>query len=328
MSPNQSQLRQQARQTRPLDFSQTISVIQVMKRQELTAYRTSDYLDHSTATHHDRLSVCQWGFKIVDACGVDRNIAVIAITYLDRFLSCRGSRVVELCLSSQREFQLAFVVSSTIFLVQCACIIIILQRTHLAPPPLHRQACLVISLKGREGIKVAPDFVSETLCSGMYHPEEVIEMELQVLRSLGWLLNGPTPQDFIQSFMELLPCDACNDTAAEFYETAVTKSEMAMLDYSLAMESPSSVAIASVASSMSSLDAETRCRLDASNWMSRIGFVMGIAMTNLLGEQESEVILQMDDDMSESSWEKTLAYNDVSGDESNSNYCNSSLSAF
>eukprot|EP00804_Cyclotella_cryptica_P004276 CCRYP_013485-RA/>CCRYP_013485-RA protein AED:0.03 eAED:0.03 QI:201/1/1/1/1/1/2/145/298 len=298
MSPNQSQLRQQARQTRPLDFSQTISVIQVMKRQELTAYRTSDYLDHSTATHHDRLSVCQWGFKIVDACGVDRNIAVIAITYLDRFLSCRGSRVVELCLSSQREFQLAFV------------------------------ACLVISLKGREGIKVAPDFVSETLCSGMYHPEEVIEMELQVLRSLGWLLNGPTPQDFIQSFMELLPCDACNDTAAEFYETAVTKSEMAMLDYSLAMESPSSVAIASVASSMSSLDAETRCRLDASNWMSRIGFVMGIAMTNLLGEQESEVILQMDDDMSESSWEKTLAYNDVSGDESNSNYCNSSLSAF
>jgi hypothetical protein len=122
--------------------------------------------------------MCQWGFNIVDACGVERNLAVVAITYFDRFLSCRGVRVVEVCLASQREFQLAFIVSSMSRWFSFTRTERKLRSTHLH---YHQffvlKTCLVISLKGREGMKISPDFVAKTLCEQMYHPDEVIEME-------------------------------------------------------------------------------------------------------------------------------------------------------
>ena len=52
---------------------------------------------------------------------------------------------------------------------------------------------------------MTPGFVAQTLCKDMYGEEEVIEMELQVLRTLGWHLNGPTAQDYIERFMEVHP---------------------------------------------------------------------------------------------------------------------------
>jgi hypothetical protein len=88
-----------------------ISIIEVMKHQESTVYRPFHYLDSTTLTSEDRASVCEWGFSLVEACDVDRNIAVVGIQHFDRFLSCRGLRVVEICLSREREFQLAFIVS-------------------------------------------------------------------------------------------------------------------------------------------------------------------------------------------------------------------------
>ena len=92
-----------------------IAQVRVMQLKELTSYRPLPYLNETTVTAEDRSSLCQWGFDIMDACNVNRCIAVIAIGYFDRFLSHRGSRVVEACLADQREFQLAFVVSSCLF---------------------------------------------------------------------------------------------------------------------------------------------------------------------------------------------------------------------
>ena len=89
-----------------------ISGIQVMKVQESTTYRTMHYLNQTVVTEEDRELLCQWGFNVSDACKVNHSIAVIAIGYFDRFLSKRGLRVVEVCLEDQREFQLAFLVSS------------------------------------------------------------------------------------------------------------------------------------------------------------------------------------------------------------------------
>jgi hypothetical protein len=62
-------------------------------------------------TRSDRHAMCQWGFSILDACKVDRHFAIVALTFFDRFLSCRGLRSVEACLARQREFQLAYIVS-------------------------------------------------------------------------------------------------------------------------------------------------------------------------------------------------------------------------
>jgi hypothetical protein len=89
-----------------------ISIIQAMKVQEASTYRPAHYLYQANVSAEDRKSLCQWGFDILNACKVNRDIAVIAIGYFDRFLSHRGLRVVEACLGNQRELQLAFIVST------------------------------------------------------------------------------------------------------------------------------------------------------------------------------------------------------------------------
>lgn len=86
-------------------------LVETMKNQESNVYRPFDYIDGATVTCEDRRGVCEWGYQIVDEFELDRHIAVVAVTYLDRFLSCRGLRVVEICLDKRREFQLAFIVS-------------------------------------------------------------------------------------------------------------------------------------------------------------------------------------------------------------------------
>lgn len=92
--------------------SNIVSIIQTMKHQEFTTYRQLPYLTNNVeVTRSDRHAMCQWGFSILDACKVDRHFAIVALTFFDRFLSCRGLRSVEACLARQREFQLAYIVS-------------------------------------------------------------------------------------------------------------------------------------------------------------------------------------------------------------------------
>jgi hypothetical protein len=111
LSPSESEP-QQKRCPTAYQITDKISIIRTMQLQESTTYRPSHYLDHTEVTAEDRKKLCQWGFHILDASKLDRHIVVIAIGYFDRFMSSRGLRVVEACLRNQREFQLAFVVSS------------------------------------------------------------------------------------------------------------------------------------------------------------------------------------------------------------------------
>ena len=92
-----------------------LSKVRVMQSKESTTYRPRPYLNQTTVTAEDRCLLCQWGFDISNVCRLNRCIAVIAIGYFDRFLSHRGLRAVEVCLANQREFQLAFVVSSLLY---------------------------------------------------------------------------------------------------------------------------------------------------------------------------------------------------------------------
>lgn len=127
-------------------------------------------------------------------------------------------------------------------------------------------------------MEVRPTFVAETMCEDMYSPSEIMNMELQILRTLGWYLNGPTPRDFLEHFMELLPTDANTETASDFLKAAIRKAEASVLDYELALEAPSSLAVATITSLMNNLDPKKQIDLGAVGWMDRIGFVMGVAL--------------------------------------------------
>jgi hypothetical protein len=99
-----------------------MSIIKTMKHQESTVYKAllylenvkvfgSEHLENPAVSANDRKKLCHWGLDVLNASNTDRHLATVAITYFDRFLSRRGLRSVEACLASEREFQLAYVVS-------------------------------------------------------------------------------------------------------------------------------------------------------------------------------------------------------------------------
>lgn len=94
-------------------LAENISIIQAMMRQESTRYKPHHYLEDTAVTEQDRSRLCTWGYDITTACGMNPKVAAITIGYFDRFMSNRNTRTVEACLADQREFQLAFIVSST-----------------------------------------------------------------------------------------------------------------------------------------------------------------------------------------------------------------------
>jgi hypothetical protein len=196
-----------------------LSVIHEMKQQECTAYRPSHYLVGRTVTADDRKKLCQWVYSLADVCRVNRNTATVAITYFDRYLSCRGTKSAKIlvCLADLREFQLAFI------------------------------TCFILAVKTRESLEVKTTFVAEYICGGMYDPEELVQMGLEILRTLEWRLNGPTPCDFIRYFVEILPTVVDRQaTKILLADKAIKISEDFMADYSVALRPYSCIALACI----------------------------------------------------------------------------------
>eukprot|EP01082_Thalassiosira_pseudonana_P015338 g13624.t1 g13624 contig9:81379-82269(-) len=244
-----------------------IDQIQAMQRQESTSYKVStDYLNtpihkassttssptlDNIVTPTDRKTMCSWAYNIIDACELERRIAFIAMTYLDRFMASKSHRA-QFALLNRCQFQLAFI------------------------------ACIIISLKSRAGIEVESDFVSEVICQQMYHPSEIVDMEKEVLMALDWRLNGPCVHDFVQSFMELVfPSDDKSSRGSSLsaedigtvQQYAEIQAEIAMTDYSLALQDQSAIAFASLLCAMQSLNVPL---LDRHSFIQSVSAVTGL----------------------------------------------------
>ncbi|KAL3773379.1 hypothetical protein ACHAWO_004948 [Cyclotella atomus] len=121
---------------------------------------------------------------------------------------------------------------------------------------------------------IEPKFVAEAMCEGMYLPEEIIALEIDILRTLGWRLNGPTASDFIKHFIELLPTGFDEEVASSLHDLACEKVKMGLLDYRLSLELPSHLALASISSLFQDINDEEQEKLGLSSWISRISCLM------------------------------------------------------
>ncbi|KAL7530315.1 hypothetical protein ACHAXR_004595 [Thalassiosira sp. AJA248-18] len=251
-----------------------IDQLHFMQQQESSHYQCCnvDYLTSSstttqwtskqsttTVTPSDRRTMATWSYDIVDACSIPREIAIIGMSYCDRFLSSSKpsssppSRA-KAALTNRREYQLAFI------------------------------TCLIIALKNRAGMQVDSDFVSTTICQGLYDPQEIIDMEKDILSGLGWRLNGPSPHEFIGGLIELMPSSSSSSNKKLLVEqltmAAGASVELAMLDISMAMQKPSNVAFAALLSAMSSSTTTTTNALlhplDRLAWLQTIAMVTGL----------------------------------------------------
>lgn len=181
------------------------------KQEKEEDYKWSDYMNCSKCMRPEhRMALCNWGYQIIDRYnGVSRSVAVIAISYFDRFMSTSPGSVSVSC------SQLAFI------------------------------SCLLIALKAHAGFSVEPQFVSDVICMGSYSVDEINDMELIVLRDLKWRLNGPTPHDFIDWYLGAMSLtDAMQPDFLEECSKAIV--ELAVTKYSVALNDPSKIAFASI----------------------------------------------------------------------------------
>eukprot|EP00956_Cyclotella_meneghiniana_P001737 scaffold1909_cov51-Cyclotella_meneghiniana.AAC.4 len=197
----------------PLVLSQICIMLQ---QEKSSSYKCSDYLSRTQdigPSHREAL--CKWGYQTIAACqGVSKSTAVVAFGYFDRFLSSNTPAAIR-ALDDVTECQLAFV------------------------------TCLVIALKIHSGFNVETVFVSNVITKNSYDAEEIDDMELDILHSLGWKLNGPTPHDFIDYFLEVMPGvdGTCLDLAKQLSKALV---EAAVMRYTTVLHYPSEVAFASL----------------------------------------------------------------------------------
>ena len=230
--------------------------IRTMRNQETTWYKVSRDYFHDVAagcmsstgyvvTSSERKTMLTWAYDIVDVCKIERNVAISAVSYLDRFLANNVDRCIG-ALSSRRDYQLCFIV------------------------------CLIIALKNCAGMKVESEFVTNVLCHGLYHEQEILEMEMVVLKGLGWRLNGPTAIDFVHAFLRLLP-NQDENTMKSLIKRAECQVELAMGDFSIALQEPSSIACSSIVIALSSLDRKCSSTVQV-NSMDRFVWMRSIAM--------------------------------------------------
>ena len=118
-------------------------------------------------------------------------------------------------------------------------------------------ACTVIAIKNRGGVKLGSDFVANEICHGLYTSDEIDVMEMEVMQALTWKLNGPSPHDFIDALLGLLPASSEHDSSVNNASSSLLLSkhsknqvEAAVLDYDLALQSSLSLAYAAILTSL------------------------------------------------------------------------------
>ena len=164
-----------------------------------------------------RSKLCEWFFQVVDYVKLQRETVGIALNYLDRFL-CSTSQRAQKAKYDRKEYQLAAMTS------------------------------LYIAVKIFEPLEMDATLVSK-LSRGLHSAEEITKLESEMLVALKWRLNGPSPFQFVNYFLELLPASA-RIVSATLYDFSHFQTELATGDYAFISLRRSVIAIASILNSL------------------------------------------------------------------------------
>ena len=167
----------------------------------------------------------EWCYQVTDFCKFKRETVAVSMSYLDRFLSTSRSSAIQ-ALEFKRDYQLA------------------------------AMTCLYIAIKLFEPLAMDTGMLS-SISQGCYSESEILDMEKEILTSLGWRVNGPTSHDFLSHILEVLPSTA-NKSDKSIYRTLIDFSkfqvELAVSDYDLSVQKPSIVALAAILNSAEGVD--------------------------------------------------------------------------
>mmetsp|Transcript_30682 Transcript_30682/g.64962 ORF Transcript_30682/g.64962 Transcript_30682/m.64962 type:complete len:317 (+) Transcript_30682:100-1050(+) len=171
-----------------------------------------------------RAKVCQWIFHTADCARFNRETAIVAMSLMDRFLSLSSPRAKKTD-HDRREYQLVALTS------------------------------LYIAVKISEPIGMNPTTISH-LSRGHQTEQDIISCEREILSSLRWKVNGPTPFQFTRCILDLLPDSTGPAVAPKLCGDSHRQIEVAVGDYAFVPLRRSSIAVGAIINSLENVAQE------------------------------------------------------------------------
>jgi hypothetical protein len=211
---------------------ETLTTVEVMRRQEDTGYAVSDYLSQlpasATLAEHPvdaqcRMVMHKWCKEIVQFCSYNQETADIAMNCLDRFMATPNGFTI---LYDRSQYQLA------------------------------AMTALYSSIKIHEHEAMDPKLVSN-LSQGAHSPEAVEAMESRMLQAIQWKVNPPTSMSFVRKILDLVPEHLLSTSERQtVIDLAKFQVELAMDKYEFCMMPASSIAVASLLNAVESVSSD------------------------------------------------------------------------
>jgi hypothetical protein len=209
-----------------------------MQKQEKDCYRCKDYLKFPSSAYpvekvfdsiqgmkgnkvvdeHCREKIVDWMYKVVDYFNINRQVTFYALNYLDRFMA---------------------IVTVDRFTYKLAAMTALM---------------MALKIHGSHNISLK-DIVTE-LSRGQFNFDDVVQMELVMLKTLSWRTHPPSTVEYIVKILELN--SFTNKPIQEFDLMSVLNLakyyvELSSFDYYFVTEHSSNIALASILNAMQSL---------------------------------------------------------------------------
>lgn len=211
----------------------TFEALQQLLHQEQSSQKVVCFLDglpEETACGQPvdaeaRHSIACWCFKIMEACGYQRETARIAMSYLDRYVS---SPTGSTALLDRKEFKLLSL------------------------------ACVYTAIKVNERHSLASHLVAK-LSNGERTGGDIEKMEMRLLQGLQWRMHLPTASDFVHSHFENVPLGMVDEkTRQTILELTEYQLDASVLCYNFCPINRSTLAIAALLNAVETITEDGR----------------------------------------------------------------------
>lgn len=227
-----------------LDIMEITDRLEVMRKQEETTNVRSDYLKETTSPgmidELCRTKMLTWCIQVIEFAGFNRDTIVMAMSYLDLFLSSGTPRAMGV-IKDRKEYQLASMTT------------------------------LYMAIKLNEPVEMDTNALA-VLSRDLFAANDFARMEFDILTALNWRVHRPTVLCFLEHFIAAIsPRPTRNNAGLDaFVRICKRYTELTLGDYYFATQTPSTVAVAVLSTGLRHIPLDQLSKTDRLGLFSKI----------------------------------------------------------